>query len=82
MRSHIARWGNSLAVRLPADQVRTLGLGAGAAVEIDLTAAGEIRIAPIQSFDKAAFIARLKAMRAGMPESEPVIKTLRGDARY
>lgn len=30
----VARWGNSLAVRLPADLVRTLGLKVGDRIEI------------------------------------------------
>lgn len=34
MRGKIARWGNSLAVRLPAEVVRDLGLREGQAVEI------------------------------------------------
>jgi len=82
MQSNIARWGNSLAVRLPADQIKALGLREGAAVEVTLTPAGEIRITPAQPFDKPAFIARLKAAQARMPESSPVIDILRGEARY
>jgi len=82
MRSTIARWGNSLAVRLPADQIKALGLREGVAVEVTLTSAGEIRITPNQPFDKAAFVARLKAMQASMPESSPVIEILRGQAHY
>ena len=36
---HVARWGNSLAVRLPADLVRALGLREGD--QIDLRADGD-----------------------------------------
>ena len=82
MQSNIARWGNSLAVRLPADQIKALGLREGAAVEVTLTPAGEIRITPAQPFDKTAFITRLKAAQARMPESSSVIDILRGEARY
>lgn len=82
MQSNIARWGNSLAVRLPSDQIKALGLREGAAVEVTLTPAGEIRITPVQPFDKAAFIKRLKATRARMPASNPVIEILRDEARY
>jgi antitoxin MazE len=82
MQSNIARWGNSLAVRLPAEQIKTLGLSEGAAVEVNLTAAGEIRITPVQPFDKAAFIAHLKTIQSHMPESNPVVEILRGQARY
>jgi antitoxin MazE len=82
MQSNICRWGNSLAIRLPSDQIKALGLREGAAVEVDLTPAGEIRITPVQLFDKTAFIKHLKAMRARMPESDSVIEALRGEARY
>ena len=82
MQSNIIRCGNSLAVLLPADQIKALGFREGAAVEVTLTQVGEIRITPAQSFDKATFIARLKAMQARMPESSPVIEILRGEARY
>jgi len=82
MQSNIARWGNSLAVRLPSEQIKALGLREGAAVEVTLTPAGEIRIAPLQPFDKTAFIKRLKAAQARMPESDSVIGILRGEARY
>jgi antitoxin MazE len=82
MRSNIARWGNSLAVRLPADQLKALGLAEGAAVDVELAPEGSIRIAPAHSFDKAAFLKRLSSARARMPESDPVIDILRGEARY
>lgn len=82
MHSNISRWGNSLAVRLPALQVRTLGLREGTAVEISLTAAGEIRIAPLRPFDKSAFVNRLRAAQARMPETAPVLDALRDAARY
>jgi antitoxin MazE len=82
MHSSISRWGNSLAVRLPSEQIKMLGLREGAAVEVSLTAAGEIRIAPLRPFDKPAFVKRLRAAQARMPESEPVLDTLRGAARY
>jgi antitoxin MazE len=36
VRTHISKWGNSLAVRLPKPFVDELGLGEGAEVEITL----------------------------------------------
>jgi antitoxin MazE len=36
LRTHISKWGNSLAVRLPKPFVEELGLGEGAEVEITL----------------------------------------------
>lgn len=43
MRTEIARWGNSLAVRLPRSAIEAAGLAQGAPVEI-IAQPGEIRI--------------------------------------
>jgi antitoxin MazE len=39
MRTRIQRWGNSLAVRIPAPFARTLGLEHGSLVELDMSKA-------------------------------------------
>ena len=36
MQTHIARWGNSLALRIPRALADRLGLGAGGAVELSI----------------------------------------------
>ena len=36
MQTHIARWGNSLALRIPRSLADRLGLGAGGAVELSV----------------------------------------------
>ena len=43
----IARWGNSLAVRLPATLVRQAGLAAQDEVEARVTPAGELVLTPL-----------------------------------
>jgi antitoxin MazE len=45
MRTQIARWGNSLAVRLPRDVVSAAGLRDGETVELDVRD-GVIRLVP------------------------------------
>lgn len=82
MQSNIARWGNSLAVRIPAECLRATGLTEGAPVEIRVAANGELRLAPVHAFDKTRFLQSLKKLRRQMPESEPVVETLRASARY
>ena len=47
MTLQIARWGNSLAVRLPATLVRQAGLAAQDEVEARVTPAGELVLTPI-----------------------------------
>jgi antitoxin MazE len=45
MRTQIARWGNSLAVRLPKQVADSAGLGEGASVEVDVVD-GVVRLTP------------------------------------
>lgn len=62
----VAKWGNSLAVRIPADVVRVLGLKEGDS--IDLCALDNERIAVITERQRrAAAIAKLRAFRGWMP---------------
>lgn len=81
MRAQLARWGHSLAVRIPAECARKLGLRAGDPVEIEAVGA-ELRVVPEAVFDKAAFLAALDDLHAGMPMGEPVVERMRGEARY
>ncbi len=82
MRLQLAKWGNSLAVRLPAECVRAAGLRQGDSVDAEITPAGKITLTPAKAFDKAAFLQRLRKLRQGMPVSEPVVEQMRQKARY
>lgn len=82
MRLQLAKWGNSLAVRLPVECIRAAGLKEGDEVDADVTTLGEIRLMPARAFDKAAFLARLSKLRAGMPMSEPIVEQMRQEERY
>jgi antitoxin MazE len=42
----LARWGNSLALRIPSEVVRSLGLREGSTVEARLTVDGTLSIRP------------------------------------
>ena len=82
MRLQIAKWGNSLAVRLPVECTRATGLREGDSVEASITPAGEITLAPDKAFDKAAFLTRLARLQAAMPMTKPVVERMRREARY
>ena len=82
MRLQIAKWGNSLAVRLPMECTRAAGLREGDSVEASIAPTGEITLAPVSVFDKSAFLARLAKLQAAMPITEPVVTQMRQDARY
>jgi antitoxin MazE len=82
MKLSIAKWGNSLAVRLPAECARSAGLQEGDKVEAEVTPAGTIVLIPAKPFDKTAFLARARARRAAMPLTEATVEILRKEARY
>jgi antitoxin MazE len=77
----ISKWGNSLALRIPSEIVRQLGLSEGATVEAQLTVDGSLSIRPAR-WNRKAFALELTEGRNAMPVSEPVMEELRGGARY
>lgn len=81
MNLHIAKWGNSLAVRIPAEYVRQVGLKEGDNVEANLTTDGGISIRPAK-WDRKAFSLELAAMRDVLPMGESVIDALRRGGNY
>lgn len=56
---HVARWGNSLAVRLPKALVKALDLKPGDAVEVVAAAPGRIELA--RNDRRAQALARMRA---------------------
>lgn len=81
MNLQVAKWGNSLALRIPSEVVRLLGLREGATVEAQITVDGTLSIRPAQ-WDRKAFALELSEARNVMPLSAPVIEEMRGGARY
>jgi antitoxin MazE len=77
----VTRWGNSLALRIPSEVVRRLGLREGATVKAHLTVDGTLSIRPAR-WDRKAFALELTEARSAMPMSEPVMEELRHEARY
>ena len=77
----VAKWGNSLALRIPSEIVRRLGLHEGATVQAQITVDGSLSIRPAQ-WDRKAFALELNEARSDMPVSESVMEELRGGARY
>ena len=86
MRLHVAKWGNSLAVRLPVECIRASGLKEGDVVEAQVTPSGEIRLMPSHVFDRSAFLERLNKLHAKMPmqteSADQFIRRLREEERY
>jgi antitoxin MazE len=77
----VAKWGNSLALRIPSEVVRQLGLREGATVEAQLTVDGTLSIRPAQ-WNRKAFAIELTQARSSIPMSGPVLEEVRSSARY
>jgi len=77
----IAKWGNSLALRIPSEIVRQLGLREGATVQAHLALDGTLSIRPAQ-WNRKAFALELTEARNTIPMSAPVMEEVRSNARY
>ncbi len=62
----VGKWGNSLAVRLPAPVVEALGLKEGD--DIEIVVAGSRRFEIRRDRRREAALARLKALKRPLPE--------------
>ncbi len=82
MRLQLARWGNSLAVRLPKECTRVAGLREGDQVEAVITQKGTITLMPDKMFKKTVFLARLAKLHASMKMTKPIVEKMRREARY
>ena len=81
MNLQISKWGNSLAVRIPADYVRSMGIKEGDSVQASLTSDGGISIHPVK-WDRKAFAQEVAASRNTIPMGTSVIEELRRGGRY
>lgn len=62
----VSKWGNSLAIRLPAVVVEVLGLKEGDDVEIEAAPGKRLRVQRIDEGDRQA-LARLRKLRGSIP---------------
>jgi antitoxin MazE len=62
----VAKWGNSLAVRLPAAVVEALGLKEGDNIEVHVLGSKVIEVA--KAPDRRALLARLRKYRGRLPK--------------
>lgn len=81
MNLQVSKWGNSLAMRIPSEMVRRLGLRDGDSVEAQLTVDGGLTIRPA-GWSRRAFAAELDVGRAALPMGTSVMDELRQSARY
>lgn len=63
---HVSKWGNSLAIRLPAAVIELLELKEGD--EIEITIADSRRFSVSRKASRAELLKRLRAFRGRLPE--------------
>ncbi|UUZ76883.1 AbrB/MazE/SpoVT family DNA-binding domain-containing protein [Polaromonas sp. P1(28)-13] len=81
MNLQIAKWGNSLAVRIPADYVRQIGVKEGDQLQAHLGADGALNLRPAQ-WSRKAFAQELARHSEALPLGTSVMEQLRQEARY
>jgi antitoxin MazE len=78
MNLQINRWGNSLAVRLPAHLVRQLGLHEGSQVSVELTPEGSIKLSPQTpqrpAMTRVELLEQIAQLHKTMPITQPVAR--------
>lgn len=81
MNLQIAKWGNSLAVRIPVEYVRQIGVKEGDLLEAHLGTDGALNLRPVQ-WSRKAFVAELIQVNQDVPMGASVMEQLREEARY
>lgn len=61
----VAKWGNSLAVRIPADVAKALGLEEGDAIELKAAADGTVELKRDEA--RARALEALRSLRGSLP---------------
>ena len=78
----VARWGNSLAVRLPAKSAKQIGVEEGDALIAEVSADKCLVLAPKRRVVGKAAARRLREFLQRQKETEPVVGAMRRGARY
>jgi antitoxin MazE len=81
MNLQVSKWGNSLAMRIPSEVVKRLGLRDGDSVDAQLSVDGALTIRPA-GWSRRVFASELDAARAALPVGDSVMHELRQSARY
>ena len=81
MNIQISKWGNSLAVRIPAKFIKQIQLKDGDRVEATLSKDGALVIRP-QKLDRKAITKMAKEFRDSMKMTRSVMDEIRSEARF
>lgn len=78
----VSKWGNSLAVRLPAESAKRIGVGEGDTLIAEVSADGCLVLAPEGRAVGKAGTRRLRQFLGRQKETVPVVGEMRRGARY
>lgn len=78
----VSKWGNSLAVRLPADSLRQLGVGEGDTLIGEIAADGRLILSAEGRTIGKAEARRMRDFIGKQKETAPVVADMRREARY
>ena len=82
MALRVSKWGNSLAVRLPAESAERIGVGEGDTLIAEVSSDGRLVLAPEGRPVSKAQARRLRHFLAHQKETAPVLAEMRRTARY
>ena len=78
----VSKWGNSLAVRLPAESAKRIGVGEGDMLIAEVSPDGRLILAPEVRAIGTTEARRLRQFLGRQKETEPVVGNMRRKARY
>jgi antitoxin MazE len=78
----VSRWGNSLAVRLPTESVKQIGVGEGDTLIAEVFPDGRLVLAPEGRVIGKTEARRLRQFLGRQKETAPVVADMRRGARY
>ena len=81
MNIKISKWGNSLALRIPASFIKEIKLKDGDRVEATISSDGTLVIRP-QKLDRKTLSKMAKQLRDSMKIGTSVMDEIRSEARY
>lgn len=78
----VSRWGNSLALRLPAESARQLGVGEGDTLIGEIAPDGRLILSAEARAVGTAEVRRMREFLARQEVTAPVVGDMRRSARY
>ena len=81
MNIQVSKWGNSLALRIPAAIIKEIHLKDGDRVDVTLSSDGALVIRP-QKLDRKTLAKMAKEFRKSMKMGKSVMDEVRSGARY